>query len=80
MSKKKQWNHPKTVFEEYKQGQNYKTGLDTRGLYEQNRINQRFYEGDQWYGVQAGDKKALVRYNIIRRAGKYMQAMVDGKK
>ncbi len=79
MSEKKQWNHPKTVFEEYKQGQNYKTGLGERGLYEQNRINQRFYEGDQWYGVQCGDKKALVRYNIIRRAGKYMQAMVDGK-
>ena len=79
MSEKKQWNHPKTVFEEYKQGQNYKDGLGARGLYEQNRINQRFYEGDQWYGVQAGDKKALVRYNIIRRAGKYMQAMVDGK-
>lgn len=79
MSEKKQWNHPKTVFEEYKRGQNYKTGLGARGLYEQNRINQRFYEGDQWYGVQAGDKKALVRYNIIRRAGKYMQAMVDGK-
>ena len=78
MSEKKQWNHPKTVFEEYKQGQNYKAGLGERGLYEQNRINQRFYEGDQWYGVQAGDKKALVRYNIIRRAGKYMQAMVDG--
>lgn len=79
MSEKKQWNHPKTVFEEYKQGQNYKDGLGARGLYEQNRINQRFYEGDQWYGVQAGDKKALVRYNIIRRGGKYMQAMVDGK-
>lgn len=79
MSEKKQWNHPNTVFEEYKQGQNYKTGLGERGLYEQNRINQRFYEGDQWYGVQCGDKKALVRYNIIRRAGKYMQAMVDGK-
>lgn len=79
MSKEKKWNHPKTVFEEYKQGQNYKAALGTRGLYEQNRINQRFYEGDQWYGVQAGDKKALVRYNIIRRAGKYMQAMVDGK-
>ncbi|MBQ3202788.1 MAG: hypothetical protein IJB36_04005 [Clostridia bacterium] len=79
MSEKKQWNHPNTVFEEYKQGQNYKDGLGARGLYEQNRINQRFYEGDQWYGVQCGDKKALVRYNIIRRAGKYMQAMVDGK-
>lgn len=79
MSEKKQWNHPNTVFEEYKQGQNYKAGLGERGLYEQNRINQRFYEGDQWYGVQCGDKKALVRFNIIRRAGKYMQAMVDGK-
>ena len=79
MSKEKKWNHPKTVFEEYKQGQNYKDSLGPRGLYEQNRINQRFYEGDQWYGVQCGDQKALVRYNIIRRAGKYMQAMVDGK-
>lgn len=79
MSEKKQWNHPKTVFEEYKQGQNYKTGLGTRGLYEQNRINQRFYEGDQWYGVQAGDQKALVRYNFIQRIGTYKQAMVDGK-
>lgn len=79
MSKEKKWFHPKTVVEEYKQGQQYKTGLGERGMYDQNRINQRFYEGDQWYGVQCGDKKALVRFNIIRRAGKYMQAMVDGK-
>lgn len=79
MSKEKKWFHRETVVEEYKRGRQYKSGLGERGMYDQNRINQRFYEGDQWYGVQAGDKKALVRYNIIRRAGKYMQAMVDGK-
>ena len=78
MSKEKKWFHPKTIVEEYRKGQQYKSGLEKKGLSEQSRINRRFYEGDQWYGVQCGDKKALVCYNIIRRIGEYKQAMIDG--
>lgn len=78
MSREKKWYHPQTVMNEYRKGQNYKTGMGNRGLYEQSRINQRFFEGDQWYGVQCGDKKALIRYNIIKRIGDYKMAMVDG--
>lgn len=78
MSKKEKWFHHQTVMEEYRKGREYKSGMGVRGLYEQHRINERFMEGDQWYGVQCGDRKALVRYNMIRRIGEYKMAMVDG--
>lgn len=77
MSKKEKWFHHQTVMEEYRKGREYKSGMGVRGLYDQHRINERFMEGDQWYGVQCGDKKALVRYNMIRRIGEYKMAMVD---
>lgn len=78
MSREKKWSHPNTVLAEYRRGQTYKSGIGGRGLYEQNRINERFMEGDQWYGVQCGQQKPLIRYNIIRRIGEYKMAMVDG--
>lgn len=78
MNTERKWHRPKVVAEQYHQGRNYKDGLGTRGIYEQGRINQRFFDGDQWYGVQCGDRKALIRYNIIKRIGDYKMAMVDG--
>lgn len=76
--KKGNWHQPETVFEEYKKGAAYKAALGKRGLYEQSRINERFYVGDQWHGVQCGDQKPLLRYNIIKRIGEYKMSMVAG--
>ena len=69
------WN-PARVFDEYASGRSYKAGLGSRGLYEQNRINERFYVGDQWYGAQCGSERPLVRHNVIRRIGDYKMAVI----
>ena len=60
---------PEQVQAEYRTGVDYKRQLGERGLYEQNRINERFYAGDQWHGVNCGDSRPLVRHNIIKRIG-----------
>ena len=67
---------PEQVQAEYRQATDYKRQLGSRGLYEQNRINERFYSGDQWYGVDCGDSRPLVRYNVIKRIGDYKMAVV----
>ena len=67
---------PEQVQAEYRQATDYKRQLGSRGLYEQNRINERFYSGDQWYGVNCGDSRPLVRYNVIKRIGDYKMAVV----
>ncbi len=72
------WKDPARIFEEYKKGANYKAGLGERGMYEQSRINERFYMGDQWHGAKCGNQKPLVRYNVIKRIGDYKMAMAAG--
>lgn len=67
---------PEQVFDEYRRGFTYKESLGRHGLTEQNRINERFYSGDQWYGVNCGDNRPLVRHNIIKRIGDYKMAIV----
>ena len=37
------WYAPQTVQEEYKRGTDFKNHFGARGMYEQNRINERFY-------------------------------------
>ena len=76
MSSKKTGITPRQVQEEYRRGTDYKRQLGTRGLYEQSRINERFYSGDQWNGVHCGDSRPLVRYNVIKRIGDYKMAVV----
>ena len=76
MSMKHKTIQPEQVQEEYRIGTDYKRQLGDRGLYEQSRINQRFYAGDQWYGVNCGDSRPLVRYNVIKRIGDYKMAVV----
>lgn len=76
MSIKSKTIQPEQVQEEYRIGTDYKRQLGDRGLYEQNRINERFYFGDQWYGVNCGDSRPLVRYNVIKRIGDYKMAVV----
>ena len=53
---------PAQIFEEYRQGVRFKNALGKRGLYEQNRINERFYAGDQWYGARCSEDRPLVRH------------------
>lgn len=67
---------PEQVFAEYEKGIRYKSRMGTRGLYEQNRVNERFYVGDQWHGAHCGGDRPLVRYNVIKRIGEYKQAVV----
>jgi len=69
-------NMPKEIFEEYRNGVQYKSSLGNRGLYEQNRINERFYIGDQWYGAKCGNDRPLVRHNIIKRIGDYKMSQI----
>ncbi len=77
-NEKRKWCDPEQIQEEYQRGITYKTGLSEIGMYEQNRINQRFYIGDQWHGAQCGDQRPLTRYNIIKRIGDFKMAMVAG--
>lgn len=70
------WYAPQTVQEEYKRGTDFKNHFGARGMYEQNRINERFYAGDQWHGASVGNDRPLVRYNVIKRIGEYKQAVI----
>ncbi len=67
---------PEQIFEEYKAGIAYKSTLGTKGLYEQNRINERFFIGDQWYGANCGNERPLVRHNVIKRIGDYKMSHI----
>ncbi len=67
---------PAQVFAEYRRGVAYKEAMGTHGMFEQNRINERFYSGDQWYGANCGDNRPLVRHNVIKRIGDYKMAVV----
>lgn len=62
---------PKQIFEEYKNGVEYKSSLGSKGIFEQSKMNERFYVGDQWYGAQAGNSRPLVRLNMLKRIGEY---------
>lgn len=70
------WFDPKRVKAEYEQGVAYKGRLGAKGLYEQNRVNERFMVGDQWHGARCGNDRPLVRHNVIRRIGDYKMAVV----
>ncbi len=74
----RKWCEPKLVFEEYEKGVQFKTGMSERGMYEQNRMNERFLAGDQWRGAECGDERPLVRHNILKRIGDYKMAMICG--
>lgn len=73
--KRKPWE-PEQIFEEYEAGRTFKSGLGRKGLYEQGKINERFYIGDQWHGARCGNDRPLVRHNVIKRIGDYKMAVV----
>lgn len=66
----------KQIFSEYQAGVRYKASLGRRGMYEQNRINERFFIGDQWYGAKCGNDRPLVRHNVIKRIGEYKMSQI----
>lgn len=57
----------KSVFGEYKNGTEFKSSIGDKGIFEQSKINERFYVGDQWYGAKCGNDRPLIRRNIIKR-------------
>lgn len=67
---------PSKIFEEYTQGKTFKSGLGSLGLYDQNKKNERFFVGDQWYGVNCGNDRPLIRHNVIKRIGDYKMAVI----
>ncbi len=67
---------PKQIWSEYEAGQQYKNGIGDKGIHDQARINERFFVGDQWHGVNAGNEKPLTRRNIIKRIGEYKMATI----
>lgn len=62
---------PKEIFAEYRKGTDYKASIGEKGIFEQSKINERFYVGDQWYGAKCGNDRPLVRRNIIKRIADY---------
>lgn len=75
MKSYKENNAPKAIFSQYKTGTDYKAALGTRGIFDQTKMNERFYVGDQWHGANVGNRP-LVRHNIIRRIGEYKRAVI----
>lgn len=57
----------KGIFDEYKSGTEFKASIGEKGIFEQSKINERFYVGDQWYGAKCGNDRPLIRRNIIKR-------------
>lgn len=66
----------KSIWSEYEAGQQYKNSIGDKGIHDQARINERFFVGDQWHGVNAGNEKPLTRRNIIKRIGEYKMATI----
>lgn len=67
---------PKSIWSEYEAGQQYKNSIGDKGIHDQSRINERFFVGDQWHGVNAGNEKPLTRRNIIKRIGEYKMSAI----
>lgn len=60
---------PKVVFAEFQQGNNFKSSIGDRGIFDQSKLNENFYIGNQWVGAKCGNDRPLVRRNIIKRIG-----------
>lgn len=67
---------PNEIFEEYEKGVQHKASMGKHGLFEQNKINERFFIGDQWHGAKCGNDRPLVRYNVIKRIGDYKMSQI----
>lgn len=63
---------PQKIWDEYLKGEDYHRQID---LYETVKRNERFYEGDQWEGVNAPDLEKPV-INIFKRAITYIGSQI----
>ncbi|MBR2041520.1 MAG: hypothetical protein IJ945_04030 [Oscillospiraceae bacterium] len=63
---------PKAVWEEYLEGENYHRSIN---LHETVKRNEKFYNGEQWEGVNAPDLEKPV-INIFRRAVTYLESQI----
>lgn len=70
---------PEEIFSQHEKAVWYKSDIGDKGLFEQTRLNERFYAGDQWHGAKVSKKMPLCRHNIIRRIGEYKRSAVTGK-
>ena len=61
------------IKKEYEQSRAYKSQI---GVYENARRNERFFIGDQWYGVNAPKDLDKPVFNILKRAVSYFTATV----
>lgn len=68
---------PEDIYNQYTKGCEYKESLGDNGIYEQSKINERFFVGDQWYGAECGNNRPLVRRNLIKRIGEYKLACIS---
>ncbi|MBQ5911109.1 MAG: hypothetical protein IIW94_03770 [Clostridia bacterium] len=71
-------NSPENIVAEYQAARRFKSSIGKHGLYEQGRINERFFVGDQWHGAAVGGERPLVRHNVIKRIGEYKIAQLIG--
>ena len=71
-------NTPNEIVKQYNNSQNFKSLMGSRGLFEQTKMNARFYAGDQWYGTAYNSSRPLVRNNIIKRIGEYKMGVLAG--
>ncbi len=67
---------PTDIFKEYQSAVDFKEAIGSKGLFEQSKINERFYVGDQWYGARCGAERPLVRHNIIKRIGEFKMSQI----
>ncbi|MBO5872729.1 MAG: hypothetical protein J6Q56_00800 [Clostridia bacterium] len=67
---------PKQIFSEFEKGNSFKASVGELGIFEQTKLNERFYVGDQWYGAKCGNNRPLARRNIIKRIGEYKMSVV----
>ena len=63
---------PSDIYTEYENGKLYKQSID---LYEKVKVNENFYLGKQWEGVNAPDLDKPM-FNVLRRVVTYQVAMV----
>lgn len=71
---------PTKIFEEYRKGTEFKAAMGNKGLFEQSKINERFFIGDQWHGAKCGTERPLVRHNVIKRIGDYKMSQILNQK
>lgn len=71
---------PMKISEEYSRGTAFKAALGNKGLFEQAKLNERFFIGDQWHGANCGTERPLVRHNVIKRIGDYKMSQILNQK